>query len=549
MLKINSLKIRHKIVGSYGLMLIMVLMLAVYSYLGGVRMLSLTVQIYEKSYLPYKDGVAIDEDLKKMSVLFTEAISFNDNMKLERAKEIGAGFMATLERLKKLSGEDNKQLGEIETLYKTYFDLGQRLVATPVSQKNIAMVEQEAARFNNVANELRQDIIEYTKSKDTFKNGIDGLGQLSKSFKGITLWITTGIILLGMAFIVLLRRAIVYPLHDLASVAEKIAAGDLTVEVKAGGNDEIGALSRSFSTMVVGLREMISGIQHGSSQISTTSEELAAFSKQVEGNVEETNRQVTSVSAAGEQTNQNVQTVAVAAEEMSATIKEISKNVQESTQVTAQAVEAAESTNAIIAKLGESSAEIGKVIKVITSIAQQTNLLALNATIEAARAGEAGKGFAVVANEVKDLAKETAKATEEISQKIEAIQTDTKGAISAIEEIGKIIAKINEISMTIAGAVEEQAVTTNEISRNMAEAAKGTGEVVQSISGIAAASKSTAEGAANVLTASQLLARMGEELITVASKFNTDSNGHGRIMRQEGLGHTLPQRRSAEAVS
>lgn len=546
MLNINSLRIQHKIIGSYVLMLIVFLMLAVYSYSGGVRMLSLAVQLQEKAYLPYKEGVVLEEDLKRISELFTEAISFNDQMKLEKAKEIGTGFMAALERLKKLSGEDSKQLAEIEALYKTYFDLGQKIAATLMARKNIGMAEQETGKFSNTATELRQRLDEYTKGKDnTFKTGIEGLGRLAKSFKGITLWITIGIILLGTALVVLLGRAIVHPLRNLASVAERIAAGDLTIEVKAGDNDEIGALSRSFSAMVAGLREMISGIQHGSSQISTTSEELAAFSKHVEANIEETNRQVTSVSAAGEQTNRNVQTVATAAEEMTATIKEISKNVQEATSVTTQAVSAAQSTNAIISKLGESSAEIGKVIKVITSIAQQTNLLALNATIEAARAGEAGKGFAVVANEVKDLAKETAKATEEISRKIEAIQTDTRGAVSAIGEIGQIITKINEISMTIAGAVEEQAVTTNEISRNMTEAAKGTGEVVQSIAGVATASKGTAEGAANVMSASQILAKMGLELMEVVGKFKINSDNNDKSFKQrEGL-YEVSQRRAA----
>ena len=192
--------------------------------------------------------------------------------------------------------------------------------------------------------------------------------------------------------------------------------------------------------------------------------------------------------------SKNVTTVSTGTEEMGASIKEIAKSANEAAKVATSAVKVAERTNATVAKLGETSAEIGNVIKVITSIAQQTNLLALNATIEAARAGEAGKGFAVVANEVKELAKQTAKATEDISRKIEAIQGDTKGAVEAIAQIGKIINQINDIQNTIASAVEEQTATTGEISRNVSEAARGSNEIAQNITGVAQAARSTTRG-------------------------------------------------------
>jgi methyl-accepting chemotaxis protein len=180
-----------------------------------------------------------------------------------------------------------------------------------------------------------------------------------------------------------------------------------------------------------------------------------------------------------------------------------------------------------VSKLGESSCEIGQVIKVITSIAQQTNLLALNATIEAARAGEAGKGFAVVANEVKELAKETARATEDISRKIEAIQTDTKAAVDAIASISGVIHQINDISSTIATAVEEQNATTNEMSRNVSEAANGSGEITSNIARVAEAAQGTTRGATDTQKASQQLVETSTQLRRLVEQFKINANSNG----------------------
>jgi methyl-accepting chemotaxis protein len=215
----------------------------------------------------------------------------------------------------------------------------------------------------------------------------------------------------------------------------------------------------------------------------------------------------------------NVASVASAAEQMQASIREIAKNANESARVAKHAVSVAQTTNETVKKLGESSQEIGNVIKVITSIAQQTNLLALNATIEAARAGEAGKGFAVVANEVKELAKQTAKATEEISQKIQAIQADTHGAVKAIEEIGAIINQINDIANSIASAVEEQTVTTNEIGRSVQEASKGVGEIAKNIAGVAVAAKEHQPGRPTPRRRPRSLSRMAARLQAVIARF------------------------------
>ena len=278
-------------------------------------------------------------------------------------------------------------------------------------------------------------------------------------------------------------------------------------------------INDTIESMRGNLSGMINEVAQSASMLASSSEELSSVSQQMSANAEETATQANVVSAASEQVSKNVSVVATGSEEMLASIREIAKSANEAARVARNAVKVAETTNQTVAKLGESSVEIGKVIKVITSIAQQTNLLALNATIEAARAGEAGKGFAVVANEVKELAKETAKATAEICQKIDAIQGDTQGAVKAIEEIGTIINQINDISNTIASAVEEQTATTNEIGRNVTEAAKGTSEIARNITGVAKAAEDTTSGANDTLKAAQSLSQMATQLQQLMSRF------------------------------
>jgi len=255
------------------------------------------------------------------------------------------------------------------------------------------------------------------------------------------------------------------------------------------------------------------------SVVTSSATEMQASSKGMSDMADNTARQSQVVAAASEEATRNVETVSSAAEELSASISEIARHVQDQSHMTSQAVTEADKTNVTIKELGVASTEIGQVVKVITSIAQQTNLLALNATIEAARAGEAGKGFAVVANEVKELARQTARATEEISEKINAIQGSTNIAVSAIGSIGESIRKIDEISTTIASAVEEQTAATNEISRNVAEAASGTAEVTNNISGVSKAATDSGIAASDMTAAAEGLTQESVKLDEAAAAF------------------------------
>lgn len=308
-------------------------------------------------------------------------------------------------------------------------------------------------------------------------------------------------------------------IKSINEVTLAVAQGNLSQHIEEHNAGEFKQLTDNGNQMISSLKSSIRQMADVATAVASSSEELTAVSQEMADNAKQTAEQATSASASAEQVNQNTSIVVTAVEEMNASIREIAKTVAQGAQVTTEAVKTADRTNQTIDKLGQSSIEIGKVIKVITSIAGQTKLLALNATIEAARAGDAGRGFAVVANEVKELAKQTADATEDISQRIEAIQTDTKGAVAAIAQITDIINQINDLQSTIASAVEEQTVTTNEIARNIAEAAKGTSDIAKNIGVVALNAQSTTVGASNTSQAATELARMAADLQKAVNQF------------------------------
>lgn len=310
-------------------------------------------------------------------------------------------------------------------------------------------------------------------------------------------------------------------LSEVADACNAMAKGDLSVEAHVLGDDEVGRIANALNTARRSIRSMIVEVAESTNSLAAAAAQLSTTSVALGGVADRTSAQAGSVAGAAEQVSSSVQTVAAGAEQMGASIIEISHNASQAAEVAANAVTVAERTTETISELGRSSQQIGEVIEAIKAIAEQTNLLALNATIEAARAGDAGKGFAVVAGEVKDLAQESARATEDIAAKVTAIQGDAESAIAAIGEISQIISAINDYQMSIAGAVEEQTATTGEITRNISEAAMGASQIASNITEVADSARSSIDEVGHTQTAASELATMSARLTDFVGRFRT----------------------------
>ena len=417
-----------------------------------------------------------------------------------------------------LTGHDVKIVDDIAGKFDAYTAAIGTFVDAAVSDRD-AMIQRvdEIQAANDITDDaLGSAIDDFTKDAKEAGDRSDAATTRMK-----TLVLIVG--LLGLALLAalstLIARSLVVPLRAAIALVQRLADGDLTQRSPARSTGCVGLLEHAVNGSIDAVGEIVSAAMGSADAVAASAEQLSASSQQIAAGAEESAVQAELVSGAADEVSRNVQTVAAGADQMGASIREIAHSANEAARVAAQAVEMVDSTNETVGKLGASSQEIGNVVKVITSIAEQTNLLALNATIEAARAGEAGKGFAVVANEVKELAQETARATDDIARRVEAIQADTGGAVDAIAEISTIIASINDYQLTIASAVEEQTATTSEMSRNVADASHSSGQIANNISGVSTSVNSTTQALTQTQTAVDELARMASDLRQEISRF------------------------------
>jgi methyl-accepting chemotaxis protein len=555
---LKSISIRQKFFGFGGLMAVVALFIGAIGYWGisrqtaelsGVVTTSLALRNHLEGDMMHdalradvlsamraaqqankEDQAAVRADIADHAANFRERIAANDALPL--SPEIKAAIV------------------EVNPKLDSYIKSAEDMVA--LAEKDAAAAEAQYPAFLAVFEDLEESLGKLSDLIAASAQSAKDSADATTAFASTTLIVAilAAVVGLGLAIFVMVR-AICAPLNSMTSAMTTLAAGDHTIEVPARDRaDEIGRMAGAmqvFKDNSIRSEQMANeqrkehearskraevlekraasfdvSVTRALKTVSSAASEMQSNAQALSQTAEQTNRQATAVASASEQATSSVQTVAAATEELSLSISEISRQVSQSATIANQAVAEAERTNDQVRSLAEAADKIGEVVKLISDIASQTNLLALNATIEAARAGEAGKGFAVVASEVKNLATQTAKATEDIAAQISAIQGATNNSVEAIQGISRTIGEINGVAASIASAVEEQGAATQEIARNIQHAASGTREVSTNIGGVTQAAGETGQAASQMLSATGELARQSETLRSEVDRFLSD---------------------------
>ena len=511
-------------------------------------------KLYEQMVIPISSMQEISAAFQQIRIASRDIIRADDpedirkqRQVIEELSDVTGSAMAKFEGriLSKEMRDMYNQFVKARRDYRTQLD---RVVALAIENKDAdawILVDGDG----KVASDAEGDSIDLlTSTKVTHASQLAEANTASAQTASSIMLLTIGLgIVVSIVIGLVLTRSIVRPLRQGVTMMENMATGDITARLNMDRKDEIGILARAMDGLASSLASIMEELKSNSETLAASADEMSATSSQISSNAEEMSSQANSVASSSEQASANINNMSAAAEEMSvsvrsvassieemsASINEVAKQCQNELKIANAANTKAEDTEAVMERLGTSANEIGRIVDVIKSIASQTNLLALNATIESASAGEAGKGFAVVANEVKELARQTSNATEEIAKQIEGMQENTTLAVKAIGEIVEVINEINSISQTIVSAVDEQAATVseisrsvggssdsaNEIARNVQETASGLTQISSNIQGVSYASSDTAKGIIQVKESSIELSRLAVALETVVARF------------------------------
>jgi methyl-accepting chemotaxis protein len=551
---LDRYRVAQKLLISFGMILLVVIGLSVFA-INRLAAINHSSTDINENWLPGLDAAREVDGLlgKQRATVFRHILTTDPKQMAEVEKVLGdqhREFTAAKDRYAKLlaTPEERANFDAWVKVMADYDAMNAKVL--DFSRRN----ENDAAR-DVVLSNLQLYADAQGRATKAVEINIRGAKQASDAGDALYAWSRT-VLLVAVAVVVgllimfglLLRQSIADPIIAMTAAMNRLADKDLSVEIPAQGRaDEVGRMASAMQTFKENLirteqleaeqkaaqernmargraiedltRDFDAAVSRMLGEVSTASHSMEQAAQGMSATAQQTSRQAVLVAAATEEASSSVQTVAAAAEELSSSIHEIGRQVTQSSQVARLAAEEASSTNRTVNGLAESSAKIGDVVNLINDIASQTNLLALNATIEAARAGDAGKGFAVVAGEVKNLANQTGRATEEISQQIAAVQEATRQAVDAIGGIVRRIEEINQISAAIASAVEEQSAATAEIARNVQQAASGTQEVSANIGGVTQAAEETGEVATTVLTSVQAVNRQAEGLRGVVADF------------------------------
>lgn len=503
----QSLSISKKIVASLFILIIGYFISMLYGYIVGgqtIHSLKNTSDYLFPATIQSQAALgAFNEQVK----MYNDAVMLGDAEKLTTAKDEAAKVQLALKNLSTYEGLTEEQKNDAEATLKKFtefFTLAQKTYSGLVSaDEDGGDGENQAKNIQKLASDtetLRAKLESYVNdSGNNLKAKLADVGEATKRLRFMNMIIFLIVVIGSMLLVTaIINKSVNLPLQNTLNMIRDIAEGegDLTKRLEVGSKDEVGELAKWFNEFIDHLQKMITNIAvnadsvHNSSQdlsklaevMSQESDQTSKKADMVSDSAKDMNSNMTSLAAAMEEASSNTNIVATATEEMTSTINEIAGNSEKARVITDKAVEQARTSSDRVQKLGIAAEEIGKVTETITEISEQTNLLSLNATIEAARAGEAGKGFAVVANEIKELARQTAEATQDIKEKVEGIQNSTAGTVNDIEKISSVINDVNEIVSTIAASVEEQSVTTNEIANNIVHLSSGIQEVNENVS-------------------------------------------------------------------